>query len=53
MTPETEAKVGSEGKIYVTEGMHRLEAAQNGATIPQDKGGIPSLPGWLEYDLKS
>lgn len=51
VTPETEATVGPDGKVYVTEGMHRLEAAQNGATIPPDNGGIPGLPGWLEYDL--
>ena len=31
--------------------MHRLEAAQNGVTIVPADGGIPGLPGWLEYDL--
>lgn len=51
-TLRTEARVGQDGKVYVTEGMHRLEAAQNGATIPPDKGGVPGLPGWLEYIFK-
>lgn len=51
-TPRTEAKVGADGKVYVREGMHRLEAAQGGAIIPPDQGGIPGLPGWLEYMLK-
>lgn len=50
-TRQMKASVGSDGRVYVTEGMHRLEAAQNGATIPQGEGGIPGLPGWLEYDL--
>ncbi len=51
-TPLTEAFIGSDGKVYVTEGMHRLEAAQGGAIIPPDQGGVPGLPGWLEYNLK-
>jgi hypothetical protein len=51
-TPQTEAMVGPDGRVYVTEGMHRLEAAQGGAVIPPDEGGVPSLPGWLEYELK-
>jgi hypothetical protein len=51
-TPRTEAIVGPDGKVYVTEGMHRLEAAQGGAVIPPDKGGVPGQPGWLEYELK-
>src|SRR5579884_2276357 len=51
-TPRTEATVGPDGKVYVTEGMHRLEAAQGGTVIPPDKGGVPGLPGWLEYELK-
>jgi hypothetical protein len=51
-TPQTEAIVGPDGKVYVTEGMHRLEAAQGGTVIPPNKGGVPGLPGWLEYDLR-
>src|SRR5262249_55764138 len=51
-TLQTEATVGPDGKVYVTEGMHRLEAAQAGARIPPGRGGIPGLPGWLEYDLQ-
>jgi hypothetical protein len=51
-TSRTEAKVGPGGKVYVTEGMHRLEAAQGGTVIPPDLGGVPGLPGWLEYNLK-
>ena len=51
ITPRTEAIVGPDGKVYVTEGMRRLEAAQGGAVIPRGKGGVPGLPGWLEYDL--
>lgn len=51
-TPRTEARVGADGKVYVTEGMHRHDAAQGGAIVPPDKGGIPGLPGWLEYSLK-
>jgi len=51
-TPRTEATVGPYGKVYVTEGMHRLEAAQGGTVIPPDKGGVPGLPDWLEYNLK-
>lgn len=47
----TGAKVGPDGKVIVIEGMHRLEAAKGGAQIPVGKGGIPGLPGWLEYDL--
>jgi hypothetical protein len=31
--------------------MHRLEAAKAGAIISADRGGIPGLPVWLEYDL--
>jgi hypothetical protein len=42
-TPQTEATVGPDGKVYVSKGMHRLEAAQKGATIPPDKGGIPAF----------
>jgi len=51
-TPRTEAQVGSDGKVYVTEGMHRLEAAQGGTIIPPNDGGVPGLPGWLEYNLQ-
>jgi hypothetical protein len=51
-TPQTEAKVGPDGKVYVTEGMHRLEAAQAGTVIPPENGGVSGLPGWLEYMLK-
>jgi hypothetical protein len=51
-TPRTEAAVGPDGKVYVTEGMHRPEAAQGGAVIPPDQGGVPGLPRWLEYNLK-
>jgi hypothetical protein len=51
-TPRTEATIGPDGKIYVTEGMHRLEAAQGGTVIPPGKGGVPGLPGWLEYNLR-
>lgn len=51
-TLRTEAKVGPDGKVHVTEGMHRLEAAQGGTLIPPDLGGVPGLPGWLEYVLK-
>ncbi len=51
-TPRTEAILGHDGKVYVTEGMHRLEAAQGGTVIPPDKGGVPGLPGWLEYELR-
>ncbi len=50
-TPETGALVGPDGKVVVVEGMHRLEAAKGGTVIPPDKGGVPGLPGWLEYDL--
>ncbi len=50
-TPGTKASVGTDGKVYVTEGMHRLEAAQGGAQIAPGDGGIPGLPGWLEFDL--
>jgi hypothetical protein len=51
-TLQTEATVGPDGKVYVTEGMHRLEAAQGGTVIPPKEGGVPGLPGWLEYELK-
>ena len=49
-TPRTAATIGSDGKIYVLEGMHRLEGAQAGGTITPQDGGIPALPGWLEYN---
>jgi hypothetical protein len=48
-TSRTGAFVGSDGKVYVVEGMHRLEAAQAGAQIASDKGGVVGLVGWLEY----
>lgn len=48
----TKAFVGPDGKVYVTEGMHRLEAAQGGTAIPPGQGGVPGLPGWLEYNYK-
>jgi hypothetical protein len=50
-TPTTGAFVGPDGKVTVVEGMHRLEEAKAGAQIPPDQGGVPGLPGWLEYDL--
>jgi hypothetical protein len=50
-TDPTLATIGPNGKVVVMEGMHRLEAAQAGAQIPVGKGGIPGLPGWLEYIL--
>ena len=47
----TSAAIGPDGKVIVLEGKHRLEAIQRGARIPQEAGGIPGLPGWLEFDL--
>ena len=47
----TNAAIGPDGKIIVLEGKHRLEAIQQGAKIPKELGGIPELPGWLEFDL--
>lgn len=47
----TGAFVDQNGKVNVVEGMHRLEAAQAGVQIPPGLGGIPGLPGWLEYDI--
>ena len=51
-TPETLAAVGPDGNVIVLEGMHRLGAAQGGAIIPPANGGIPGLPGWLQYRLR-
>jgi hypothetical protein len=50
-TPQTGAAVGPDGRVVVVEGMHRLEAAKVGAQIAPAEGGVPGLPGWLEYDL--
>ena len=48
---DTAASLGPDGKVLVSEGKHRLEAIRRGANIPESFGGIPSLPGWLEYDV--
>jgi RHS repeat-associated protein len=49
VSPQTAAMIGPDGKVLVTEGMHRLEAAQGGAIIAEADGGIPGQPGWLRY----
>jgi RHS repeat-associated protein len=50
-TLQTGAAVGQDGKVVVVEGMHRLEACKGGAQIAPGEGGIPGLPGWLEFNL--
>jgi RHS repeat-associated protein len=48
-TPQTGALVRPNGRVLVVEGRHRLDAAQAGAIIPPADGGVPGLPGWLDY----
>jgi hypothetical protein len=50
-TPLTGAAIDPNGKVVVVEGMHRLDAAKAGVQIPVGQGGVPNLPGWLEFDL--
>jgi hypothetical protein len=50
-TPQTLAGIDKEGKVLVAEGRHRLQAAQRGGAIPEAEGGVPGLPGWLDYLL--
>jgi len=49
-TPETLAKVNpATGKVYVSEGQHRLNAvALEGKTVSES---VPQADGWLEYEF--
>jgi hypothetical protein len=49
-SPETEAYITPEGKVFVAEGIHRLNAvAVEGETVAESVDGAP---GWLEYTFK-
>ncbi len=48
-TFETGASVSPSGRVYVSEGLHRLNAvAIDGASVAES---VPGAPGWLEYDF--
>ncbi|MEM9189039.1 MAG: colicin D domain-containing protein [Myxococcota bacterium] len=49
-TDYAEAGIDENGDVRVIEGYHRTAAAAQGQTIPSDLGGVPSAPGYLDYD---
>ncbi len=47
---DTLAGVNDQDKPYVLEGRHRAIGASQGAQIDPQLGGVPSAPGYLDYE---
>ena len=52
-TVDSLAGVDPHGRPYVHEGRHRAIGASQGATVPENLGGVPSAPGYLDYEFSS
>jgi RHS repeat-associated protein len=52
-TTDTYAGLDPAGQPYVHEGRHRAIGASQGATVPEELGGVPSAPGYLDYEFSN
>jgi hypothetical protein len=51
MTVDAEAAVDIDGNPAIIEGQHRTVGAAHGQTIPPELGGVPSAPGYLDFEF--